>query len=286
MFGKKEIKTKIKGIKNTQKITKAMEMISASKMRKIKETIFSSKPYFDNLIKIINNVKSINLEYKHNFFENRKIKKIGYIIISSDRGLCGGLNNNLFKTIALNIKKMEQKKIKCKLAIIGTKGINFFKSTNCNIIAQIKNLGKNPKISDLIGITKVMINEYNNKEIDKLVIASNKFINTMSQIPIIFNLLPIINNYKTLNKNNWNYIYEPDSKTILNILLNRYIETQIYHSLIENIVSEQAARMLAMKSATDNGENLIKKLNLSYNKARQANITQEVNEIISGSSLI
>lgn len=286
MLGKKEIKSKIKGIKNTQKITKAMEMISASKMRKLKDKLLSTTPYYNNLIKIMNNIKSIDLEYKHRYFKKRTIKKVGYLVISTDRGLCGSLNTNIFKTVLKEVKKWQEKKVPNKLAIIGSKGLSFFKNLNFNIIAQIKNLGENPKISDLIGIIKVMINEYDQKKIDKLIIIGNKFINTMVQSPIVLNLLPITYNSKRNINENWNYIYEPNSTEILNLVLKRYIELQVYQNVIENIVSEQAARMVAMKLATDNGENLLKKLNLTYNKARQANITQEVNEIISGSSII
>lgn len=284
MFCEKEIRKKIKGIKNTQKITKAMEMISAVKMKKSKNIMISNTIYYNNLIKIINNIKSINLDHEHPYFKKRTIKKVGFLIISTDRGLCGSLNNNLFKLALNEIKKLEQKNIKYELSIIGNKGILYFTKLNFRIINQINNLNVNPKIYDVISIIKFMINLYNNNKIDKFIILGNKFINTIYQNPTIFNLLPLIQKNKNLDSINWNYIYEPNSQKVLNIILNRYLESRSYQIILENIVSEQSARMMAMKTATDNGENLIKQLNLSYNKIRQANITQEVNEIVSGSN--
>lgn len=285
MFKAKEIRNKIKGIKNTQKITKAMEMIAISKIQKIKKYISNSICYFNNLVKLINNIKSTNIKYSHDYFEERKINTVGYILISTDKGLCGGLNTNLFRLLVQNIKKWENKKIKTFLAIIGNKGSIFFNNfniENIKIISQITNINDYPKVDDLIGITKIMTNLYKKKQIDRLFIASNKFINKMNQCPIIKNLLPL----KNKDPNNfikWDYLYEPSYEKILDIVLNRYIELKVYHNLMENIMSEQSARMIAMKTATDNGENLIKELNLQYNKFRQSSITQEVNEIISGS---
>lgn len=281
MPGKKTIKNKIRGIQNTQKITKAMQLISAVKMRKLKHHMLSILPYLNNLIKLINNIRSANLEYQHSYFQHRLIKRVGYIVISTDKGLCGSLNNNLFKLVIKKIKL--NKNIKVFLAIIGAQAYNFFNELNINIVAQNKNLGDFPKISDLININKVMLDLYNKNKIDKLFIVNNKFINNIYYHPIIEKLLPLTAKEIKYNQNNWDYIYEPEPKKILDNILKRYIESKIYYKLIENIVSEQSARMIAMKKATDNGENIIKELELKNNKIRQASITQELNEIISGS---
>ncbi|PPI87646.1 F0F1 ATP synthase subunit gamma [Candidatus Pantoea edessiphila] len=283
----KTINNKIESIKNTQKITKAMEMVAASKMRKTQERVLSSRPYHDMIIEVINNVISSNLEYRHPYLIERKIRKVGYLLISSDRGLCSGLNINLFKKLILDIQSFRKEKIESDLAILGSKGISFFTSIGSNIIAQISGIGENFVLSELIGLIKVMVNAYDAHRIDRLYIVSNKFNSTINQTPKIIQLIPLVTiKNKKRNKSTWDYLYEPDSKILLNNLLCRYIESQFYQSVLENLASEQAARMLAMKSANDNCSNLIKELNLLYNKARQANITQEIIEIVSGASAV
>ncbi|MXP67618.1 F0F1 ATP synthase subunit gamma [Pantoea sp. Aalb] len=296
MVSAKEIRTKIVSVQSTKKITKAMEMVAASKMRKTQERMVTSRPYANNIRKVINHLLLGHLEYKHPYLYQRKIiKNIGYLIISTDRGLCGSLNSTLFKKLLLDIKHWSDKNIKSELAIIGSKGVSFFNSIGSNIVAQMTGMGDNISLSDLIGPVKVMLEAYNKERIDRLYIASNEFNNTMSQTPIITQLLPLylfkkeqteIQAKKEIQYKTWDYLYEPDSKKLFDILLNRYIESQVYQSVVENLASEQAARMIAMKSATDNGGNLINELQLIYNRVRQASITQELNEIVSGASAV
>ncbi|MBK4775848.1 F0F1 ATP synthase subunit gamma [Candidatus Pantoea edessiphila] len=285
----KQIRNKIESIKNTQKITKAMEMVAASKMRKTQERVLASRPYHDLIIQVINHITLGNLEYKHNYLIEREVKKVGYLLISTDRGLCSGLNINLFKKLLNHIKCFQEKNIEAVLAVLGSKGISFFNSisSDINVIAQISGIDDDFDFSELIGLVKVMLNAYDNENIDKLYIVSNQFQSTMIQSPKInqiIPLLPIKNENNT--KSTWDYLYEPDSKTLLNNLLYRYIESQFYQAVLENLASEQAARMVAMKAATDNCCSLINELNLLYNKVRQASITQELIEIVSGASAV
>lgn len=282
------IRKKIESIQNVQKLTKAMEMISASKMKKAQKLMLISQPYAETIRKVINHVASGKLEYKHPYCVQRKIQCVGYWIISSDRGLAGGLNSNLFKILLSDIEKWNKKGIKTKIAIVGAKAISFFNYINPNmIVSYISGIKDTPKMSELVGSIRIMLKLYCNKKIDQLYISYNKFINTLSYNPQILKILPISHeNINTLHTKHWDYLYEPDSKTLLNTLLNRYIESQIYQGVVENLASEQAARMIAMKTAVDNGEILIKDLKLSYNKIRQAKITQELTEIISGTSVI
>ncbi|PPI86298.1 F0F1 ATP synthase subunit gamma [Candidatus Pantoea edessiphila] len=284
----KKIHNKIESIRNTQKITKAMEMVAASKMRKTQERVLSSRPYHEMITKIINNVMLGSLEYKHSYLKQRAIKEVGYLVISTDRGLCGGLNINLFKKLLLHIKSYEKRNIKSRLAILGSKGVLFFNSiSNINIVAQVSNIGDDFSLSKLIGLIKVMLHAYDECNIDKLYIVSNIFRNTVNQIPNINQLIPVISiEEKNHTRSNWDYLYEPDSKLLLSNLLCRYVESQFYQAVLENLASEQAARMIAMKAATDNCGNLIRDLDLLYNKVRQANITQELMEIVSGASAV
>lgn len=286
VISEKEVRNKILSIKNTKKITKAMEMVAASKMKKAQKKVLCSLPYAHAIKKIINRITTINSEYKHQYFESRPVKRVGYFILSSDRGLCGSLNINLFKKVLLEMKSWMQKKVEIDLAIIGFKAFSFFSKIKCNIVANINNLGNNPEISVLNNIIKIMLKAYDSKHIDKLFIVHNQFINTMFQIPKVNLILPLMNTQKEDTTKTLDYIYEPDAKFLLNILLIRYIEFQVYQSFIENLASEQSARMMAMKTATDNAENLIQELKLNYNKIRQANITKELIEIISGASVI
>lgn len=283
MVCKKEIYNKITSVLNTQKITKAMEMVSASKMSKAKERMLFSNPYAKKINKIINQLVLNNLGYKHPYLNTRNINSIGYLVIGTDRGLVGSLNTNLFKILLKDIHKWSNQGVEIKLALIGSKAISFFNKTNNKVLVNITGIGDAPTLSKLIKPIEIMLQSYDEGFFDRLYIVSNKFINTMSQIPQIVQLLPFLPLRKAfLNKKFWDYLYEPEPKILLNILFRRYIESQIYQSVVENLVSEQAARMVTMKTATDNGNRFIKELKLTYNKVRQANVTQELAEIISG----
>ncbi|QCI16282.1 F0F1 ATP synthase subunit gamma [Buchnera aphidicola (Aphis craccivora)] len=282
----KEIQNQITSVINTKKITKAMEMVAISKMRKTEERMRLGRPYCEIITKVIFHVIKGSLEYKHSYLENRDNKRIGMIIVSTDRGLCGSLNTNLFKQVLLKIKEFTYKNIPCDLILFGLKSLSVFKLYGSSILAQVTNIGENPELSKLIGSIQIILEKYQNNEIDKIFIAYNKFHNKLSQYPIITQLLPLSPEKNVLNKEKWDYLYEPESKLILDTLFDRYIESQIYQSILENIASEQAARMVAMKTATDNSSNRIKELRLVYNKVRQANITQELNEIIAGASAV
>ncbi|CAO98522.1 F0F1 ATP synthase subunit gamma [Erwinia tasmaniensis] len=289
MAGAKEIRSKIGSVQNTQKITKAMEMVAASKMRKSQERMAASRPYAETMRKVIGHIALGNLEYKHPYLDERDVKRVGYLVVSTDRGLCGGLNINLFKRVLADMKAWADKGVESDLAIIGSKGLSFFSSVGGNVVAQASGMGDKPALSDLIGPVKVMLQAYDEGRIDKLYIVSNKFINTMSQSPQIVQLLPLPpadDAEGVVKKSTWDYLYEPDPKALLDTLLRRYVESQVYQGVVENLASEQAARMVAMKAATDNGGNLIKELQLVYNKARQASITQELTEIVSGASAV
>lgn len=282
------IRKKIESIQNIQKLTKSMEMISTSKMHKAQKLMLISKPYAETIQKVINNIALSKLEYKHPYCTTRKIQCVGYWVISSDRGLSGGLNINLFRTLLNDIKKWKKLGIQTKLAIFGKKAISFFNYIDPNmIVSYISKIGDTPKISDLIGSIRVILQLYCNKQIDQVYLSYNKFINTLSYSPQILKILPISHeNIHITQTKYWDYLYEPDSQILLNTLLNRYIESKVYQGVVENLASEQAARMIAMKTASDNGESLIKDLQLFYNKIRQSKITQELTEIVSGNSVI
>ncbi|WP_367680444.1 F0F1 ATP synthase subunit gamma [Candidatus Fukatsuia anoeciicola] len=292
MAGAKEVQSKITNIQNTQKITKAMEMVAASKMRKSQKYMIASRPYAEAIRNVIEHLTLGNLEYKHPYLEERKIKHVGYLVVSTDRGLCGSLNINLFKKLLAEMQNWLEKGIKCNLALIGLKAVSFFRSfinngIPGNIIAEVTGIRDNPLLSELIGLVKVMLQAYDKGHLDKLYIVNNKFINTLSQEPQIIQLLPLVPIKKNkLEKKSWDYLYEPDSKILLDKLLRRYLESQVYQGVVENLASEQASRMVAMKAATDNSSNFIKELQLIYNKARQANITQELIEIVGGASAV
>lgn len=287
MAGAKEIRFKIGSVQNTQKITKAMEMVAASKMRKTQERMAASRPYAETIRSVIGHLALGNLEYKHPYLKERDVKYVGYLIVSTDRGLCGGLNINLFKKLLTEMKIWTDKGVQIDLALIGSKAVSFFNSVGGNIVAQVTGMGDDPFLSDLIGPVKIMLEAYDEGRIDKLYVVTNKFVNTMTQVPTITQLLPLsAGDDETLKKKSWDYLYEPDPKVLLDTLLRRYIESQVYQSVVENLASEQAARMVAMKAATDNSGNLIKELQLVYNKARQASITQELTEIVSGAAAV
>jgi F-type H+-transporting ATPase subunit gamma len=286
MSGSKEIRTKIRSIKSTQKITRAMEMVAASKMRKAQDRMQRSRPYAEKIRRIIGHLANAHPEYKHTYMVERPIQRVGIIVVSSDRGLCGGLNTNLFKTTLRTMKELHGKNVDLSLCTIGSKGLQFFKRIGANIVAHPIHLGDNPTIEALIGAIKVMLDSYENGKIDRLLLIYNRFINTMTQRPEIEQLLPIQAANDEKLKHHWDYIYEPASEEVLDMLMTRYIESQVYQGVVENIACEQAARMVAMKSASDNAGNIINELQLAYNKARQAAITQEISEIVGGAAAV
>lgn len=286
MPGSKEIRTKIKSIKSTQKITRAMEMVAASKMRKAQMQMQRSRPYAEKMRAIIGHIANAHSEYRHSYMEYRPVKRIGVIIISTDRGLCGGLNSNMFRKSLLAMKEWQRKGTEVDLCTIGNKAGSFFKRVGGRIVSQAAHLGDSPKIESLIGTIKVMLDAYENKRIDQLILVYNKFVNTMTQEPQIEQLLPLEAKEDEKLKHHWDYIYEPEAKTVLDMVMIRYIESRVYQAVVENIASEQAARMVAMKSASDNAGNIIEELQLAYNKARQAAITKELSEIVAGAAAV
>jgi len=286
MANKKEIRTKIGSVKNTQKITKAMEMVAASKMRRTQETMKKALPYADKIRGVIGHIFKANPDYKHPFLVKREAKSAGYIVVSSDKGLCGGLNVNMFRPFIAHLKQQQNNNIKTNLCLVGAKGVQFFRSVDVNVVAATTNLGEEPLVEDLVGAIKIMLDEYTEGKIDQLFIVHNNFVNTMSQKPEIKTLLPIDPSDKDDLQEHWDYIYEPDSRDLLDYILMRYIESQVYRAVVENVACEMAAKMVAMKSATDNAGKLIDELELDYNKARQAAITQEISEIVGGAAAV
>ena len=282
----KEIKTKIASVQNTQKITNAMEMVAASKMRKAQDSMAASRPYATNIRNVIGHIALGNLEYRHSYMEDRPVKRVGYIVVSTDRGLCGGLNINLFKKVLADAAKWQEEAADVEFAVVGSKATSFFNNMGAKVVAQISGLGDSPSVTDLVGSVQVMLKAYDDGEIDKLFIVYNKFVNTMTQEPTVDQLLPLPKSDDDEIKHRWDYIYEPDANALLDQLLVRYIESQVYQSVVENLACEQAARMIAMKAATDNAGELIDDLQLVFNKARQAAITQELGEIVAGAAAV
>lgn len=286
MAGTKEIRTQIGSITSTQKITSAMEMVAASKMRKARERMEVGKPYATRIRSVVGHIANANPEYQHQYLAQREVKRIGFVIVSSDRGLCGGLNTNLFKAALRSIKEWADQGVEIDLCLIGTKASAFFNSVGGNVVASVRDLGEAPTVADLIGSVKTMLDGYDKGNIDKLYLVSNEFVNTMTQDPTVAQLLPLLPSEDKDLKHHWDYIYEPDAQELLDGLLTRYVESQVYQAVVENGACEQASRMVAMKSATDNAGDLIDELQLIYNKARQAAITQELSEIVSGASAV
>jgi len=286
MASGKEIRTKIGSIKNTQKITSAMQMVAASKMRRAQERMETGKPYAQRIREVVGHLANANPEYRHIYTIDRPVKTVGYIIVSSDRGLCGGLNINLFKSVLRHAKEWNDQGIKAEFCLIGAKGAAFFKSVGANIVASVRDMGEQPSITGLIGSVKVMLDAFANGKIDKLFLVSNEFVNTMTQSPKVQQLLPLTAEKDLKRKHAWDYLYEPDARKLLDGLLVRYIESQVYQAVVENTACELASRMIAMKSATDNAGELIADLELAYNKARQAAITQELSEIVGGAAAV
>jgi F-type H+-transporting ATPase subunit gamma len=283
----KEIRTKIGSIKNTQKITRAMEMVAASKMRKTKDRMQATRPYSIKIGRIIKHLAQANPEYKHPYLITRDVKRVGIIVVSSDRGLCGGLNSNLFRKTLSHLMQWDKANIEVDVCTIGTKAAGFFSHLKVNLVGQVSKLGDTPHLEDIVGVIKIMLDAYEAGRIDQLYIVSNEFVNTMTQRPTVEQLLPAVacELDESLN-GHWDYIYEPDAKDVLDHLLLRFIESKVYQGLVENNACEQAARMVAMKSASDNAGNLIGELQLIYNKARQAAITQEISEIVAGAAAV
>ncbi len=283
----KEIRTKIASIKNTQKITRAMEMVAASKMRKTKDRMQATRPYSKKIGQIIKHLAQANPEYKHPYLIARDVKRVGIILVSSDRGLCGGLNSNLFRKTLTQLVQWNNANIEVDVCTIGTKASGFFGNLKVNVVGQVSKLGDAPHLNDIVGVIKIMLDAYQEGRIDELYVVSNEFVNTMTQRPTVEQLLPVVACELDENLNgHWDYIYEPDAKEVLDNLLTRFIESKVYQGLVEINACEQAARMVAMKSASDNAGNLIGELQLIYNKARQAAITQEISEIVAGAAAV
>jgi F-type H+-transporting ATPase subunit gamma len=290
MANLKEIRTKIGSVKNTQKITKAMEMVAASKMRRTQLRMRETRPYADKIRTAIGHLYLANPEYKHPYLVERDIKRVGYILIASDRGLCGGLNTNAFRLLIREMQEWQEKGVEVDLALLGSKGVQFFRSFNVNVVAAVSNIGENPKVADLIGSIKVMLDAFetggDEGGIDRLFLLHNTFENTMSQKPVAKTLIPVEAPDADDLPEHWDYIYEPEATELLTSVLQRYIESQVYRGAVENVACEMAAKMVAMKSATENAGNMIDGLQLDYNKARQAAITQEISEIVGGAAAV
>ena len=286
MPGTKEIRSKIASVKSTQKITKAMQMVATSKMRRAQDRMKLARPYAQKMRNVIGHLTEANPDYKHPFLQERDVKGVGIIVISTDRGLAGGLNANTFKQTLLLMREWQGKGANVSLCLIGSKGLTFFRRLDTKILGNVSGLGDRPHIRDLIGTVKVMLDAYRNGEIDRLFLVNSQFLNTMTQKPTVEQLLPVVATDTEGLAEHWDYIYEPDAKTILEGLLMRYIESQVYRAAVENVASEMAARMVAMKAASDNAGKLIGELQLIYNKARQAAITKELSEIVGGAAAV
>ncbi|MBU72869.1 F0F1 ATP synthase subunit gamma [Spongiibacter sp.] len=286
MAGAKEIRTQISSIKSTQKITSAMEMVAASKMRKAQDRMEVGKPYAQRMRAVVGHIANANPEYRHQYMEEREVKRVGFVIVSTDRGLCGGLNTNLFKAALKSMQGWSDKNVDVDLCLIGGKAAGFFKNYGGNTVAAVRDMGEAPSVSDLIGSVKTMLDAYSEGKIDRLYLVGNEFINTMTQTPFVRQLLPLEAEQDDSLKHHWDYIYEPTPEELLEGLLTRYVESQVYQTVVENGACEQAARMIAMKNATDNAGEIIDGLQLVYNKARQAAITQELSEIVGGAAAV
>ncbi|AMX03928.1 F0F1 ATP synthase subunit gamma [Microbulbifer thermotolerans] len=286
MAGGKEVRTKIASIKSTQKITSAMEMVAASKMRKAQDRMALGRPYAQRIRAVIGHVANASAEYQHIYLQEREVKRVGFILVSTDRGLCGGLNINMFKAAIREMQAWSQKGAEVEVCAVGNKAAGFFNAIGSAVVAAVRDLGDEPQANQLIGSVKVMMDRFAEGDIDRLFLVSNEFINTMSQKPRVEQLLPLPKDDDEMLKHEWDYLYEPDPKALLDGLLARYIESQVYQAVVENKACEQAARMIAMKSATDNAGELIDQLQLVYNKARQAAITQELSEIVGGAAAV
>ncbi len=287
MPGSKEIRTKIKSVQNTRKITKAMEMVAASKMRKAQERMRASRPYAEKIRSVASHLAHANPEYRHPYLvERHTVKRVGVIVVTTDKGLCGGLNTNVLRAVLQHMKEWQAQGEEVDVCCIGNKGLGFMQRMGANIVSSAVQLGDRPGIDQLIGTIKVMLDGYTNDRFDRLVLFSTRFINTMKQEPLMDQLLPLGGDKLGVPEGTWDYIYEPDAKSVLDGLLTRYIEALVYQAVVENISSEQSARMVAMKAASDNAETVIDELTLVYNKSRQAAITKELSEIVGGAAAV
>lgn len=282
----REIVTKIKSVQSTKKVTSALEMVSASKIKKAKDQMLEARPYAKQMQVIIGHLAHASPEYRHPFMKDREVRRVGYVVVSTDRGLCGGLNTNLFKRCIADMKKWQDKGVIVDVVTIGNKAASFFKKVDVNLKASIPSLGDKPELTKLIGVVKVMLKEFAEEDIDHLNLVFNDFINSIVQKPTVQQLLPLELVENESIKKNFDYLYEPEAKDVLEFVLGRYIESLVYQGVLENLASEHSARMVAMKSATDNATDLIKDLQLIYNKARQAAITQEISEIVGGAAAV
>jgi len=286
MSGAKEIRTKIASVKNTQKITKAMETVAASKLRKTQRRMQAAQPYADKIRTVIGHLFQANPDYRHPFLMEREVKRVGYIVISTDRGLCGGLNVNLFRKLLGQMRDWKAKGVEVDLCLIGAKSVQFFRNLNVNVVGATTHLDENPRLGDLLGAIRIMLDAYSEGTVDRVFLFHNEYVNTMTQSPRDVTLLPVEPVDKGELAEHWDYLYEPDAIDLLDGVLMRYIESQVYRGAVENVACEMAAKMVAMKSATDNAGSMIEDLQLDYNKARQAAITQELSEIVSGAAAV
>ncbi|MGI9330505.1 MAG: F0F1 ATP synthase subunit gamma [Gammaproteobacteria bacterium] len=286
MSGAKEIRTKIASVKNTQKITKAMETVAASKLRKTQARMQAAQPYADKIRTVIGHLFQANPDYRHPYLMEREIKRVGYIIMSTDRGLCGGLNVNLFRKLLGELRDWKAKGVEVDLCLIGAKGVQFFRNLDVNVVGATTHLDENPRLGDLLGAIRIMLDAYSDGTVDRVFLMHNEYVNTMTQSPRDVTLLPVEPVDQAELAEHWDYLYEPDAIDLLDGVLMRYIESQVYRGAVENVACEMAAKMVAMKSATDNAGSMIEDLQLDYNKARQAAITQELSEIVSGAAAV
>mgnify|MGYP003562147361 FL=1 len=287
MAGGREIKTKIKSVQNTRKVTRALEMVSASKIRKAQDRMKASRPYARAMKQVIGHLAQANSEFQHPYLVERKdIKRVGYVIVSSDRGLAGGLNNNLFRKLLGEIRNWQQQGVEVDVVTIGQKATVFFRRIKVDMLASVTHLGDIPHVDQLVGVIKVMLDAYSSGKVDKVFMVYNDFVNTMTQRAAFDQLLPLPASDTAVAHHDWDYIYEPDAQSVLEHVLTRYIESLVYQAVMENVASEHAARMVAMKAASDNATKMIDSLNLIYNNARQAAITEEISEIAGGAAAV
>jgi F-type H+-transporting ATPase subunit gamma len=286
MASGKEIRTQIASVKSTEKITKAMQMVAASKLRRTQQRMAAARPYAERIKTVIGHLAEANPDYRHPYLETREVKRVGYIVISTDKGLCGGVNTNTFREVIRDLRKWQEKGVEADLCLIGAKGVAYFRRLKVNVVAATSNLGEMPKLQDLIGAIVTMTEAYRQGKIDRLFFVHSVFVNTMSQTPEISTLLPVEAIDKEALQTHWDYIYEPDAAALLDDVLDRYLESQVFRGAIENVACEMASKMVAMKAATDNAGKFIEGLQLQYNKARQAAITREIAEIVGGAAAV
>ncbi|MDO4894936.1 F0F1 ATP synthase subunit gamma [Moraxella sp.] len=289
MASLKEIRAKVTSIKSTQKITRAMQMVAASKMRRAQERMESGRPYADGMRRVISHLVQAQSDYKHPYMVSRPVNRVGFVVVTSDRGLAGGLNINLFKNLLKKVKSYQEQSVEVEFAVIGAKGVGFFRNFGGKVTCVVTDYGDNPSLEQISTPVQTMLNDYTNGHLDRIYLVYNQFINAMAQKPVVEQIVPLAEgefDEEMQVSHSWDYIYEPDTKTLIDSLLLRYIESIVYQSVRENIASEQSARMVAMKAATDNAGNLIKDLQLVYNKLRQAAITREISEIVGGAAAV